>query len=107
MMASYEALRAELLARIGTLERRTDRIEAELRTPTDRDWVERATEIENHEVLDYLDDATRADVVELRHAIERIDNGTYGRCQRCGGDISYARLEALPGTGVCARCAGA
>jgi RNA polymerase-binding transcription factor DksA len=104
-MASYEALRAELSMRIDTLSRRADRIEADLRKPGDRDWVERANEIENDEVLDSLDEITRSEVAELRHAIERIDNGTYGRCERCGADISYARLEALPGTARCVRCA--
>ena len=104
-MASYEALRAELLTRIDTLSARADQIEADLRRPGDRDWVERATEIENDEVLDQLDEITRAEVAELRHAVERIDNGTYGRCGRCGADISYARLEALPSTAVCVRCA--
>ena len=106
-MASYEALRAELLTRIETLSRRADTIEADLRAPGDRDWVERANEIENDEVLDSLDDATRAEVAELRHAVDRIANGTYGRCEHCGGDISYARLEALPGTATCMRCASA
>ena len=104
-MASYEALRAELSMRMDTLSRRADRIEADLRKPGDRDWVERANEIENDEVLDSLDEITRSEVAELRHAIERIDNRTYGRCERCGADISYARLEALPGTARCVRCA--
>ena len=76
-----------------------------MRRPGDRDWVERATEIENDEVLDQLDDITRAEVAELRHAVGRIDNGTYGRCEKCDSDISDARLEALPGTAVCVRCA--
>jgi RNA polymerase-binding transcription factor DksA len=106
-MPSYEALRAELLTRIGTLSKRADNIEADLRKPGDRDWVERANEIENDEVLDSLDEVTRAEVAELRHAVGRIDNGTYGRCEHCGGDISYARLEALPGAAKCVRCASA
>jgi DnaK suppressor protein len=104
-MASYEALRAELSTRIETLSRRADNIEADLRKPGDRDWVERATEIENDEVLDSLDEVTRAEIAQLRHAIWRIDHGSYGRCEHCGGDISYARLEALPGAATCARCA--
>ena len=104
-MASYEALRAELLTRIGILSKRADNIETDLRKTGNRDWVERATEIENDEVLDGLDEITRAEVAELRHAVERIDNGTYGRCEHCGGDISYARLEALPAAARCVRCA--
>ena len=41
-MASYEGLRAELVTRIETLSRRADNIEADLRKPGDRNWVERA-----------------------------------------------------------------
>lgn len=104
-MASYEALRAELVARIDALSTRADNIEDDLRKPGDRDWVERATEIENNEVLDSLDDLTREEIAGLRHAVARIDDGSYGRCEQCGGDISYARLEALPATATCVRCA--
>lgn len=106
-MASHEALRAELSRRIETLSKRVDNIEADLRKPGDRDWVERANEIQNNEVLDTLDDVTLAEVAALRHAVERIDNGTYGRCQHCGGAISAARLEALPAAATCVRCASA
>lgn len=106
-MAGYQELRKELLTRIGTLAKRADNIEADLRKPGDRDWVERANEIENDEVLDSLDEITRAEVAQLRHAIKRIDDGTYGRCENCGADISYARLEALPGAARCVRCASA
>lgn len=104
-MASYEALRTQLLTRMNRLSRRAAAIEADLGKPGDRDWVERATEMENDEVLDSLDEITLAEVAQLRHAIERIDNGTYGRCERCGADIGYARLEALPDAATCVRCA--
>ncbi|MEH3154334.1 MAG: TraR/DksA C4-type zinc finger protein [Gordonia paraffinivorans] len=43
---------------------------------------------------------------EVDAAIARLDDGTYGRCLRCGRDISEVRLEALPATGVCITCAG-
>jgi len=42
---------------------------------------------------------------QLRHAIERIDTGSYGRCTRCGSDIGAARLEALPAAALCLACA--
>jgi DnaK suppressor protein len=104
-MAGYEALRAELLTRIDVLSKRAHQIAADLRKVGNQDWVERATEQENDEVLDRLDGMTRAEVAELQKAVERIDNGTYGRCAACGGTISYARLEALPSTAVCVACA--
>ena len=38
-------------------------------------------------------------------ALERIDDGTFGRCQQCGGDISDQRLEAIPYALYCFACA--
>ncbi len=35
-------------------------------------------------------------LTEVQHAIERIDNGTYGKCVECGQPIPEKRLEALP-----------
>ena len=40
-----------------------------------------------------------------RAALARLDAGTYGRCERCGGPISPARLQAIPYTPVCIGCA--
>lgn len=33
---------------------------------------------------------------EVEAALQRLDNGTYGYCQRCGRPIDARRLEALP-----------
>jgi len=45
-------------------------------------------------------------VAESRAALERIDAGTYGRCENCGQEIGRERLEALPYTRFCVQCAG-
>lgn len=37
-------------------------------------------------------------------ALRRIDQGTYGRCERCGEEIDPARLEILPYTTLCVKC---
>ena len=42
---------------------------------------------------------------EALAALERIDGGTYGRCERCGRDIVRERLEAIPYTRHCTPCA--
>jgi RNA polymerase-binding transcription factor DksA len=38
-------------------------------------------------------------------ALERIDQDTYGRCIQCEGVIPKARLNAIPYTPVCIKCA--
>ena len=42
---------------------------------------------------------------QVQAAIERIDNGAYGVCDECGGKISRERLNALPYTPHCIKCA--
>ena len=42
---------------------------------------------------------------EVLAALERVDRGTYGRCENCGRDIVSERLEALPYVRHCTRCA--
>jgi DnaK suppressor protein len=41
---------------------------------------------------------------EVRLALEKIDNGTYGICESCEREIEPARLEALPITSLCIEC---
>jgi DnaK suppressor protein len=38
-------------------------------------------------------------------ALKKIDEGTFGTCESCGELIGEKRLEALPGTDLCVRCA--
>lgn len=103
-MTNHEQLREQLVTRLATLTSRVERIERDLRSPGDRDWVERATEQENDEVLEGLDELTRAEALRLRRAIERIDTGQYGTCAHCGQPIEAARLAALPSATTCVRC---
>jgi DnaK suppressor protein len=46
------------------------------------------------------------DVLEqIDAALERIEEGTYGRCEECGLAIAKARLDALPYAALCVKCA--
>jgi DnaK suppressor protein len=40
-------------------------------------------------------------LTQVRDALRRIDEGTYGKCIDCGRDIEPARLEAVPWTPYC------
>src|SRR5688500_12046547 len=42
---------------------------------------------------------------EALAALERLDRGTYGRCEHCGQDVPAERLDALPYTRFCTPCA--
>lgn len=41
---------------------------------------------------------------EIDAALRRLDDGTYGTCERCGQKIEVDRLEALPYATLCMAC---
>jgi DnaK suppressor protein len=62
--------------------------------------VERITQVDAARNLD----AKRRDV---ERAIGKLDDGTYGTCDRCGAPIAPERLEAVPWAVRCVACASA
>jgi DnaK suppressor protein len=50
-------------------------------------------------------EASRAELLELEAALKRIESGTWGRCETCGGAIGRTRLRALPEARHCLPCA--
>jgi len=43
-------------------------------------------------------------MIEIEHALRKLDAGTYGLCDSCGKPISPDRLEALPQASLCVDC---
>jgi len=41
---------------------------------------------------------------EVESALHRMEEGTYGRCERCGVEIDFARLKAVPQATLCMTC---
>jgi DnaK suppressor protein len=54
-----------------------------------------------------LSGATRERLAAVDRAMQRLADGTYGRCLRCGGPIGAERLEARPEAEYCIDCARA
>lgn len=48
----------------------------------------------------------RLAVEQITAALNRITQGTYGRCTRCGEQIAPARLDVLPAAATCIECQG-
>lgn len=44
---------------------------------------------------------------DVERALEKLDEGTYGTCDRCGAPIAPERLEAIPSAVRCVGCASA
>lgn len=105
--AQIEAERAEVVAQVASLERAFDEIVAgsELVSTDDEHDPEGATIAYERAQVSSLLDAARTRLTELDEAADRLDDGTYGRCEACDGPIGAARLEALPAATRCVTCA--
>lgn len=107
-MPTRDDLRRTLEDRLRTLEGRARKLQADRRRaqgPLDRDSEEQALELENAEVVDVLDETGRSELLAVREALARLDDGSFGRCRGCGEAIAPARLEALPTATLCIDCA--
>jgi DnaK suppressor protein len=51
--------------------------------------------------------ALSAKLGDVERALEKLDTGTYGACDRCGRPIGAERLDAIPWAIWCRSCAGA
>ena len=38
---------------------------------------------------------------DVERALDKLDEGEYGRCEECGAEIAQPRLEAMPATRYC------
>jgi DnaK suppressor protein len=52
-----------------------------------------------------LMEAEEGTLDQIESALERIEQGRFGNCIQCDGPISKARLNAIPYTPVCIKCA--
>lgn len=48
--------------------------------------------------------ALRSNLVWVDRALRKLELGTYGTCESCGGPIAPERLEALPWAALCISC---
>jgi DnaK suppressor protein len=108
----HAAIRAALTERLAGLDADLAELTAVPRDPTStisfgkrvgegtNEAVDRLTKVGTAEQLS----AMRSDVAR---ALEKLDDGTYGLCDRCGALIPEERLEARPWSVRCVRCASA
>ena len=104
-MTDLSHRRAQLMKRLADLDVRLHEIEAELDSHQSKDWEELATEREGDEVLERLGVSGQAEIQQIKAALKRMDDGEYGFCVSCGSAISAERLDLLPFTPFCRRCA--
>lgn len=43
-------------------------------------------------------------LAQVESALQRMDEHSYGRCERCDAEIDFARLKAVPEASLCMNC---
>jgi len=96
-----------LLARRASLRHRHERIQRDLQRrnePLVQDAPDRAIQLQNDVTLQVIDEATQDELATVEESLRRLEQGLYGICRECGGDIEAVRLRALHAV-TCAKCA--
>lgn len=104
-MQDPKKIEKQLRERLASLSQRVEQIDDDLAEPVDDDFAEMAAESAGDEVLEGISRAAEDEIRQIKLALKRIEEGVYGDCAKCGIAISPARLEAVPYTTRCIRCA--
>src|SRR5437762_12106413 len=97
---SLIARRAELRKRLGMeLEDLHRKV-----TSATGDAADAAFDTSGEEIASQLAELEAKELVQVERALRRLKQGTYGKCESCGGKIPVARLNALPFSTVCIKC---
>ena len=104
-MTTHENIAKALRVRLSELTGRVAEIDSELRKPLSADSEEQATDLENQDALEGIENSEIQEIRQIEEALKRIAEGTYGVCTRCGADIDPKRLKALPIATRCISCA--
>ena len=97
---------ARLLHAVGFLEKEnpgsiSDELGELAEGGTDNHLGDTATALYDRELDEGLEEGARETLVEIEAALQRIDAGTYGICDRCGKPIGTERLAAIPWARLC------
>jgi DnaK suppressor protein len=103
LRGALENERAELLSQVADLESEAD-ITRWRDGGFDDDPADTGSANVERDRAQSLSSHARSLLVAIDGALERMDEGTYGRCARCGNHIEAARLEALPYATLCMDC---
>ncbi len=104
-LAHYKSLlidlRQELTKRVKAIEKDLHHVEEKV----EQDFAEQATQRENDDVLNSLDNDAKDKLIAIDKALLRIETGDYGYCEECGEAIDEKRLKAIPFAIRCIDCA--
>ena len=102
-----EMCRSELQRQMDELLAGTEKTVSDMTTVSEENFpdpTDRALLESNRNFTLRLRDRDRKLLVKIQEAIKRIESGTFGVCDGCGGEIEEKRLIARPVTTLCIDC---
>lgn len=100
--------RGRLMEELEAMEEHTPEVEEQVGMDVggghDEDLADVASSTFEREKGLALESSVQAMLTQVEEALDRIEEGTYGICQRCGDPIDTARLRVLPYATLCIRC---
>jgi DnaK suppressor protein len=72
----------------------------------DQHQADVATDTFMRERDEAMERSLKGELEQVTHALDKVESGAYGYCDRCSGPIPADRLKALPYATLCISCAG-
>jgi DnaK suppressor protein len=109
MQSLEKQLRTEVASSENELEQIDEQIrsyteDTDLGEPADNHPGDQADNLYERERLMTIREGLAERKSEIQHALDKIGEGRYGDCERCGEPIAVERLEALPFARHCIAC---
>ncbi|MBQ9495840.1 MAG: TraR/DksA family transcriptional regulator [Treponema sp.] len=104
-----ESVKKDLIGRretiLTSLAEQSDDMKRLIKTVAAGDVIDVASDAVDRTLLDSLSSQDAARLQLIDNALDRIRQGKYGVCVKCGKDIPQQRLKALPYALMCVNCA--
>jgi len=104
----HTLIKQQLIASRAELESRLERTHKHIfhkDAPVSANFHEQVVETGNDQLVQSLELEAQAEIRQIDRALQRLENGEYEQCSRCGDAIGEARLKAIPYAQTCIVCA--
>ncbi len=92
---------------LESLKGKNEQLEKLSETIETGDEVDIATDTVDRLMINSLGEADQRRIAMINRALDRITQGTYGKCLVCGKEIPEGRLQAIPYAALCVTCQSA
>jgi DnaK suppressor protein len=112
-LVNRKALRKRLFDERDRLNREIAELDADLsesledsseESPYDQHMAETAAATLDREIDLTLQENARAALIQIDRALHKLENGSYGHCDKCGKPIGDGRLTIAPFATLCVDC---